>query len=60
MTNMRAEHTDMTALVSGLGLRIESRPLSSLILYAKNARTHSDEQIALIAAIRSFGFRRAC
>src|SRR3954451_7129329 len=48
---------DIAALMSGLGLRIESRPVSALIPYAKNARTHSDEQIALIAgSIRSFGF----
>src|SRR3954451_4347724 len=48
---------DIAALMSGLGLRIESRPVSSLIPYAKNARTHSDEQISLIAgSIRSFGF----
>jgi DNA modification methylase len=48
---------DLMALMSGLGLRIESRPVSSLIPYAKNARTHSDEQVALIAgSIRSFGF----
>src|SRR5436189_3992331 len=48
---------DLMALMSGLGLRIESRPVSSLIPYARNSRTHSDEQVALIAgSIRSFGF----
>src|SRR4051794_24403255 len=48
---------DLAALMSGLGLRIEARPVASLIPYAKNARTHSDEQVALIAgSIRSFGF----
>src|SRR3954470_10052983 len=48
---------DLMALMSGLGLRIESRPVTSLIPYARNARTHSDEQVALIAgSIRSFGF----
>src|SRR3954454_4991634 len=48
---------DLMALMSGMGLRIESRPVTSLIPYAKNARTHSDEQIALIAgSIRTFGF----
>src|SRR4051794_3872087 len=48
---------DLSALMSGLRLRIESRPVTSLIPYAKNARTHSDEQVALIAgSIRSFGF----
>lgn len=38
-------------------LNIEYRPIESLVPYAKNARTHSDEQIAQIAAsIREFGW----
>ncbi|WP_297476480.1 site-specific DNA-methyltransferase [Ferrovum sp.] len=38
-------------------LQIEYRPLESLIPFARNARTHSDEQIVQIAAsIREFGF----
>lgn len=38
-------------------LAIEYRSLSELIPYARNSRTHSDEQIAQIAAsIREFGF----
>lgn len=38
-------------------LHVEYRPLSALIPYARNARTHSDAQIAEIAAsIREFGF----
>jgi DNA modification methylase len=38
-------------------LAVTYRPLSALIPYARNARTHSDEQIAQIAAsIREFGF----
>ena len=38
-------------------LNIEYRPVDSLIPYANNARTHSDEQLAQIAAsIREFGF----
>jgi DNA modification methylase len=38
-------------------LQIEYRPIESLIPYARNARTHSDEQITQIAAsIREFGF----
>ncbi|MBW8066743.1 MAG: hypothetical protein GJU73_04780, partial [Ferrovum sp.] len=38
-------------------LQIEYRPLGSLIPFARNARTHSDEQISQIAAsIREFGF----
>ena len=35
----------------------KSRPIASLIPYARNARTHSDTQVAQIAAsIREFGF----
>src|SRR3569623_2096707 len=38
-------------------LQIELCPLDRLIPYARNARSHSDEQIALIAAsITEFGF----
>jgi DNA modification methylase len=38
-------------------LAIEYRPLASLIPYARNARTHSDEQVAQIAAsIKEFGW----
>ena len=38
-------------------LAISYRPVSGLIPYARNARTHSDEQVAQIAAsIRAFGF----
>jgi ParB-like chromosome segregation protein Spo0J len=37
--------------------KVERWPLSKLIPYARNARTHSDEQVAQIAAsIREFGF----
>src|SRR3954468_1154160 len=54
---LAANSPDLMALMSGLGLRIESRAVGSLIPCAKNARTHSDEQVALIAgSIRSFGF----
>ena len=43
--------------VTGLNLAVEHRPLDSLIPYARNARTHSDKQVAEIAAsIRSFGW----
>jgi ParB-like chromosome segregation protein Spo0J len=39
------------------GLRVEYRPLESLVPYARNPRTHSDEQVSQIAAsIREFGF----
>src|SRR5690606_16479779 len=38
-------------------LAVEYRPLDSLVPYARNARTHSDAQVAEIAAsIRAFGF----
>ncbi|MBG1252184.1 site-specific DNA-methyltransferase [Burkholderia pseudomallei] len=40
-----------------MNLRIDYRPIESLIPYARNARMHSDEQIAQIAAsVREFGF----
>lgn len=36
---------------------VERRPLASLVAYARNARTHSDEQVAQIAAsILEFGW----
>lgn len=39
------------------GLRIKYRRVAELIPYARNARTHSDAQVAQIAAsIREFGF----
>ncbi len=51
---------DQTARTSGDGLTVEQRELSSLIPYARNARTHSDAQVALIAgSIREFGFVKA-
>src|SRR4051812_9561831 len=38
-------------------LRVEYRPLEGLIPYARNARTHSDAQVAQIAAsIKEFGW----
>ena len=48
---------DLTTLMSGLGLQIVHRSLDELVPFARNARTHSPEQIALIAgSIRTFGF----
>ena len=39
------------------GLKIVQKPLESLVPYARNPRTHSDEQVSQIAAsIREFGF----
>jgi DNA modification methylase len=44
-------------LIPALAKRIEHWPIERLIPYARNARTHSDAQIAQIAAsIREFGF----
>ena len=43
--------------LAGLGLQIAHRSVADLIPYARNARTHSDAQVALIAgSIREFGF----
>ncbi len=43
--------------MSWVAERIEQWPLTRLLPYANNARTHSDEQIAQIAAsIVEFGF----
>ena len=44
-------------VVTAMAQRIEHWPISRLVPYAKNARTHSDEQIMQIAAsIAEFGF----
>ena len=38
-------------------MKIEHLPIESLIPYARNSRTHSDEQVAQVAAsIKEFGF----
>ena len=38
-------------------LAIDYRPIGELIPYARNARTHSEAQVALIAgSIREYGF----
>ena len=48
---------DMTPLREETRLKIVYRKTDALIPYAGNARTHSDKQIAQIAAsIRKFGF----
>jgi DNA modification methylase len=45
------------AITPAMAKRIEFWPVDRLVPYAKNARTHSDEQIAQIAAsIAEFGF----
>ena len=60
MTRQTAESdcgTGVLERMAGLGLAIEHRPVEALIPYARNARTHSEEQVALIAgSIREFGF----
>ena len=48
---------DLAALMSGLGLHIEHRPVPALIPYVRNPRTHTEGQVAQIAAsIREFGW----
>ena len=43
--------------VGGQSAQLEQIPTSDLIPYARNSRTHSDEQVAQIAgSIREFGF----
>jgi hypothetical protein len=43
--------------MDGQHLVVEQRPIESLVPYARNARTHSDAQVAEIAAsIRAFGW----
>jgi ParB-like chromosome segregation protein Spo0J len=40
-----------------MDLKIEQRPVDRLIPYVRNARTHSEDQVAQIAAsIAEFGF----
>jgi hypothetical protein len=54
--NSTGADTVQTGAVPG-SLKIEYRPLESLILFARNPRAHSEEQIAQIAAsIKEFGF----
>ena len=46
----------LTAITENADLSIEYRPVASLIPYARNARTHSEAQVALIAgSIREYG-----
>jgi ParB-like chromosome segregation protein Spo0J len=48
---------DTQALAEGQRLRIEHRAVGELVPYARNARTHSEAQVALIAgSIREYGF----
>ncbi len=46
-----------TQIEEGEPLAIDYRPVAALIPYARNARTHSESQVALIAgSIREYGF----
>ena len=54
MANTR---TELAVTPAALPLAITYRPIGDLIPYARNARTHSEAQVALIAvSIREFGF----
>ena len=54
--NLPASDVDQTGAVSA-SLRIEYRDLDLLIPYERNPRTHSEEQLAQLAAsIKEFGF----
>jgi DNA modification methylase len=54
---MKHEPIQPSDLAAGLGLQIEHRPIEALVPYARNSRTHSGAQVALIAgSIREFGF----
>jgi ParB-like chromosome segregation protein Spo0J len=47
--------------ISWLAEKIEPWPIERLLPYARNARTHSPEQVAQIAAsIAEFGFVSPC
>ena len=48
---------NLGAIAASLDLHVEQRPTSNLVPYVRNARTHSDAQVALIAgSIQEFGF----
>ena len=53
----RTDSISLPMLRSDPGLQVEYRPLAVVIPYARNARSHSEAQIAEIAgSIRAFGF----
>lgn len=48
---------DTTAIETCGAIKTETRPIADLIPFARNSRTHSDSQVAQIAAsIREFGW----
>ncbi len=54
--NAAAAALDENKAVRG-GLRIDYRPIDKLEPYARNARTHSEEQVTqIVASIREFGW----
>ena len=54
---VRAKQRKYQPMDTGSPLAITYRPLGDLIPYARNARTHSEAQVALIAgSIREYGF----
>ena len=56
-SSARTEPGAAGAIDAGRDLRLEHRPVGDLIPYARNARTHSEAQVALIAgSIREYGF----
>ncbi len=56
-TSMLTHDRTTTAARAARDLQIEKWPIDRLIPYARNSRTHSDEQVAQIAAsIAEFGF----
>lgn len=54
---LHARASEISSGVQGPASAVETRPIESLIPYARNARTHSPEQVAQIAAsIREWGW----
>ncbi|SEN72669.1 DNA modification methylase [Loktanella fryxellensis] len=54
---LKTAPSDLAVLPPAGDLRLEDRPIADLIPYARNARTHSEAQVALIAgSIREYGF----
>lgn len=57
MAKAIADHFDEDEPALAGARSVEHRPLSSLVPYANNARTHAEAQVALIAgSIREYGF----
>ena len=53
----QSDGADGAGIAAGAGLAIDHRRIADLVPYARNARTHSEAQVALIAgSIREYGF----